>query len=198
MFIFFMFLRSFLSEKSAMYVEIGVWKGATSIFMSRHSRSTNVIGIDPFELNHQHDEADAYRNALCGNGTIHWIKSYSSAALPMLQQQLNGTMIDILFIDGAHDEKNVRIDFELYSPLVSEGGFIVFDDFLDTEYSGGVRLMIMKLIDEGQISLDMYDVVGIVRNRGAGPVWVKDDFFYDWQALSSNEYVLRKRMAKNE
>ena len=187
-------LRSFVPRHQCTYVEIGVWKGATSIFMSRHAQHTDVIGIDPFAYERQREEAEGYRKALQGNGTIHWIKSYSSSAIPELQQQLNGKEIDILFIDGAHDEMNVRIDFELYVPLVSIGGFIVFDDFLDTGYSDGVRLSIMKLIEEGQINMERYDIIGSVPNLGAGPVWVKDEAFYDWQRLCSNEFVLRKRV----
>jgi cephalosporin hydroxylase len=35
---------------------------------------------------------------------------------------------DFLFIDGGHDYKTVRSDFENYSPLVRQGGMIVFHD----------------------------------------------------------------------
>ena len=122
------------------------------------------------------------------------MKSDSRKAIPDLQKQLNGREIDILFIDGDHSEFGTRKDFELYSPLVANGGFVVFDDFMDTSYSGGVREAVMNLIRDGEISLEKYDVMGSVQNvMGAGPVFVDDPFFYDWQNIASNEYVLRKR-----
>lgn len=34
------------------------------------------------------------------------------------------TSVDVLFIDGDHDEAGVRADFELYAPLVREGGLV--------------------------------------------------------------------------
>ena len=52
----------------------------------------------------------------------------------------------------------------------------------------------MNLIRDGEISLEKYDVMGSVQNiMGAGPVFVDDPFFYDWQSVASNEYVMRKR-----
>ena len=187
-------LRSLIDKPNATYVEIGVWKGGTSIFMSRHPLHTNVIGIDGFFFDHQLDEAKQFCQRLHGHGDIHLMKSDSRKAIPDLQKQLNGREIDILFIDGDHSEFGTRKDFELYSPLVANGGFVVFDDFMDTSYSGGVREAIMNLIRDGEISLEKYDVMGSVQNvMGAGPVFVDDPFFYDWQNVASNEYVLRKR-----
>jgi hypothetical protein len=31
---------------------------------------------------------------------------------------------------------------------------------------------------------------------GAGPAFVEDNFFYDWQGVMSNEFVLRKLIVK--
>jgi predicted O-methyltransferase YrrM len=188
-------LRPLVTAPTATYVEIGVWKGGTSIFMSRHPLHTDVIGIDGFFFSGQREEAEQFRKHLQGKGDIHWFKSDSKLAIPDLKQQLNGKEIDILFIDGDHSVEGTRKDFELYSPLVAKGGFVVFDDFLDTSYSGGVRVAIMDLIRDGEISLEKYDIMGSVQNiMGAGPVFVDDQFFYDWQSVSSNEYVIRKRL----
>jgi len=41
---------------------------------------------------------------------------------------LNGQMIDLLHIDGAHDYNSVKTDYEMYAPLVRKGGLIVFHD----------------------------------------------------------------------
>lgn len=188
-------LRYYITKNVATYVEIGAWKGGTSIFMSRHPLETNVVGIDGFFFDRQREEAEQYRQHLQGNGTIHWIKSDSKLAIPELEKQLNGKEIDILFIDGDHSLKGAKKDYELYEPLVADGGFIVFDDFLDTKASGGVRVAVMELIRDGVINLEKFDVMGSVANiMGAGPVFVNNEFFYDWQSVASNEYVIRKRL----
>jgi SAM-dependent methyltransferase len=41
--------------------------------------------------------------------------------------------IDVLFIDGDHSEAGVRQDFELFSPLMREGGIVAFHDIASTE-----------------------------------------------------------------
>lgn len=42
-----------------------------------------------------------------------------------------GHPIDVLFIDGDHTYESVRRDYELYSPLVREGGIIAFHDIVE-------------------------------------------------------------------
>ena len=192
-------LRSSLipARATATYVEIGVWKGATSLFMSRHPQATNVVGIDTFPLPKQREEAEAYRRVLQGNGTIHWIQKDSRNAMQELQARLNGSQIDILLIDGDRSEHGVRSDFERYMPLVSEGGFIVFDDFLESQQAAGVRYAVLRLIQQGRINQNDYNIIGSVENvEGAGPVMMKNDHVYEWQTMASNEFVIQKRVSK--
>jgi cephalosporin hydroxylase len=44
---------------------------------------------------------------------------------------LDGRLIDFLFIDGDHAYEGVKRDYELYSPLVREGGVIGFHDVVN-------------------------------------------------------------------
>ena len=41
---------------------------------------------------------------------------------------MNGEKLDFLFIDGDHTYEGVKKDFEMYSPLVRNGGIIAFHD----------------------------------------------------------------------
>ena len=43
---------------------------------------------------------------------------------------LAGDQIDLLFIDGDHTYDGVRQDFEMYGPLVREGGLIALHDIV--------------------------------------------------------------------
>lgn len=186
-------VRKALNLAEATYVEIGVWKGVTSIFMSRHALTTNVIGIDPFVHPNQLSEAQAYRQALQGKGSIDWIKGDSNLSVPALKKLLRRRSISILFING-DDHRRTRTNFELYEPLVGAGGYIVFHNFLDTMQSPGVREAIMHLIQEEKITREKYTIIGSVHNVvRAGPPKKKGQFYYDWQDVASNEFIIQKK-----
>ncbi len=42
--------------------------------------------------------------------------------------------IDILFIDAWHDEKHVKREWELYSPLLADNALVICDDLADSAY----------------------------------------------------------------
>ena len=55
--------------------------------------------------------------------------SHSPSTLEQVSRLLDGG-IDFLFIDGDHTYEGVRADFEMYSPLVREGGLIALHDIV--------------------------------------------------------------------
>jgi predicted O-methyltransferase YrrM len=54
--------------------------------------------------------------------------SHEAATLQEVKGLFGGTEIDFLFIDGDHTYEGVKQDWEMYSPLVRQGGLIVFHD----------------------------------------------------------------------
>jgi len=66
--------------------------------------------------------------------------SHERRALEQVKGILGGRKLDFLFIDGDHTYKGVKRDFEMYSPLVREGGMIAFHDIVPgpAENVGGV------------------------------------------------------------
>jgi cephalosporin hydroxylase len=54
--------------------------------------------------------------------------SHAPASRRRLERLLAGRPIDLLLIDGDHTYEGVRSDYELYSPLVRDGGLVVFHD----------------------------------------------------------------------
>jgi predicted O-methyltransferase YrrM len=54
--------------------------------------------------------------------------SHADATLDRLRDWLAGEPLDFLVIDGDHSYEGVRRDFELYAPLVREGGLIALHD----------------------------------------------------------------------
>jgi predicted O-methyltransferase YrrM len=59
-------------------------------------------------------------------------KSQSQETYNEVIKTLNGDKLDFLFIDGSHYYNDVKSDFELYEPLVREGGAIAFHDVILT------------------------------------------------------------------
>jgi len=54
--------------------------------------------------------------------------SHQESTKKQLISHLGGKKIDVLLIDGDHIYGGVKKDFEMYSPLVSKGGIIIFHD----------------------------------------------------------------------
>ena len=66
--------------------------------------------------------------------------SHKTETLHEVRKILDKRSIDFLFIDGDHTYEGVRKDFEMYSPLVRNGGIIAFHDICPgpSENVGGV------------------------------------------------------------
>ena len=57
--------------------------------------------------------------------------------LSLLESALNGTKVELLFIDGAHDYEMVEKDFLNYSKFVSPKGWIAFHDIINSKVEVG-------------------------------------------------------------
>jgi UDP-sugar transporter A1/2/3 len=140
-------LRSHLGNRPAKYLEIGSYTGISSAFMLSHPFPTYATLVDPCVLSTEHfggslDQESTIRknlasivpNSLC-NLTRPWDLhvGFSPVALPV------GETFDIIFIDGDHSAKGVWADYDNTVDLLRPGGFMVFDDYLDWQYSGAVR-----------------------------------------------------------
>jgi predicted O-methyltransferase YrrM len=178
-------LRTMLGPEKKVYLEIGVYDGGSLSFMMQHPYETELHGVDPLVLPGQVDHTFANVktfNAHRRRVTVHQKYSYD----PELWRDLDGLVIDLLFIDGDHQASSVIKDFELGSPRVAQGGFIVFDDYLDPQCSPDVRPAVDLIVERIQRRgyPGQYDVIGCVPNvLGADPA--------DMEMNST--FVLRKR-----
>jgi predicted O-methyltransferase YrrM len=64
---------------------------------------------------------------------LHLIRgdSHSPESLAELERHLDGRKLDFAFIDGDHTYDGVKRDFEMYSPLIRDGGLIAFHDICE-------------------------------------------------------------------
>ena len=125
------YLSAMLANMEGDILEIGIWKGKSLFFMERFSNFGSTIGIDPCEFRNQETEINYFKKSL--KSDVHLIQNYSELALPEVLNASSG--LKLLHIDGGHLEKNVIWDFLLYSPLITSGGYLVFDDYNDSQFS---------------------------------------------------------------
>ena len=137
-------------------LEIGVWKGKSLTFMSRlSSASSNIIGVDPCEIEGQHQELLSLIKVMSPRSLI--ISEYSERAV---RQVLSvSRQIKLLHIDGGHLRDQVWSDFIIYSQFIRPGGYIVFDDY-DTKDSPEVGPAIDDMYRLG--FFENFDVIGPV------------------------------------
>lgn len=114
--------------KGGLILELGIAHGKTAALFALVGRDRNLdyIGIDDFSLEGTFEEVTQTMESLDGTGG--W-SIYNSRT-----QDFNWSLpIDLLFIDGGHDEANVKPDCEKYVPFVKPGGIVIFDDWPQSE-----------------------------------------------------------------
>lgn len=110
-------------------VEIGVAEGVSALAM-RETMSVDgtLYLIDPFHLT-RHPMLNFTKRAArrcvgtCDRGKVIWIERFSESAI----QDWN-TPIDLLVIDGDHNEFAVERDWKDWSPFVKPDGVALFHD----------------------------------------------------------------------
>lgn len=118
-------------------VEIGSWKGKSTIYLGMGSKIGNklkIYAIDPHigtvTQNKFSGKKSSFRDFIQNlehtellNLIIPIVKTSEDAA-----KGWTGESIELLWIDGAHDYKLVNLDYELWEPYLMEGGIIAFHD----------------------------------------------------------------------
>ena len=140
-------LRTHLGNRPVKYLEIGSYTGISSSLVLRHPFPTMATLVDPCTLPKSHfkgtltQEQTIRKNlaSLVPNGGCKLHRpyelrvGYSPAALP------KNETFDIIFINGDHSNRSVWADYTNTINLLRPGGFMVFDDYLDTKWSPAVR-----------------------------------------------------------
>jgi cephalosporin hydroxylase len=133
--------------KPKITIDIGVFGGRSTIAMAFAHKEVGgyVVGIDPWT-------ADACLEGVNDEANDNWWKSldyeglYRGFMIQVLAQDITdvtnilrmkaeqahsiyrNNKIGLIHIDGNHSELKSCQDVELWSPLVQEGGYMVFDD----------------------------------------------------------------------
>ena len=116
-------------------IEIGTAMGGTLFLFCRTAAETaTIISVDlpggEFGGGYSSLRLPLYRAFKLPKQQIHLIRadSHKKATLQQVKGLLDGAKADFLFIDGDHSYHGVKMDFEMFSPLVKDGGLIAFHD----------------------------------------------------------------------
>ena len=147
-------IKDLIIETNAqLCVEIGVFKGASLMYFAEALEITkgNVIGIDPYSMGTLINEIpnkdlNKYIYEVLFKDQLVLDNLYNGVLKVITENKLENIIslvrsksedyhiniekesIDVLHIDGNHDEEYVTKDIQFYLPLVKKGGYIIMDD----------------------------------------------------------------------
>lgn len=177
-------LRSFINKETVNYLEIGVYAGGSSSLMMSHPKKTNVYAVDlgkPISPEVVKQNIDMFSSP---ENQFQFIigDSHSPETISKVTNMVKD--IDILFIDGDHSYQGVLDDFSNFEKMVLPGGYIVFDDYMDWQYSPEVKNAVDDLVKTTYFT-DNYQVIGSLKYDALAQTNVICD--------SSNEFIVQKR-----
>jgi predicted O-methyltransferase YrrM len=141
-------------------VEIGSWKGLSTTFIAKGSKAgknVKVYAIDPHTGSPEHKEKypniDTYEefktnlHDLDVDDIVIPIKATSAEVAADWNKP-----IELIFIDGAHEYKQVKQDFDVWYPYLIEGGMIALHD--TTGWEGPAKVAKEEIVESGKF----YDI----------------------------------------
>jgi cephalosporin hydroxylase len=164
------------------YLEIGAFAGGSASLVSSHSNVTKVISVDlgqPINPSIPIRNVNKFKNENCKYDYIQG-NSQDKNTIDEVFNMVD--KVDILFIDGNHSKNGVIRDFENYSSLVKKGGYILFDDYMDSQFSPEVKIAVDELVKNN--SFNEYEIIGSLTY----PQLISTNV----DLKSSNEFILKK------
>lgn len=114
-------------------LEIGTCRGGTLYFWCRYLDAELAVSLDyPGGLfgGGYPERKVKFFGSFCDDTDLECVRrdSHDPRTVDAVRDALDGREVDFLFIDGDHTYEGVKQDFEMYSPLVADGGIVAFHD----------------------------------------------------------------------
>jgi cephalosporin hydroxylase len=178
-------LRSTIKKDLVTYTEIGTFNGGSLCLMLQHPSSINCVSIDPFHLDRTNLSIVEKNIAKFNihNYSVELTKKFSTDPFLLADLRARNFKTDILFIDGDHSYKAVIFDFNTFSEFVGEGGYIVFDDYHDWQYSPEVKPAVDDIVKNIITNKLPYEIIGSMPNFNS---------VHPSNETQLNEFIIRK------
>ena len=122
------------AEQPRRVLEIGTGNGGTLFALAwAAAPGARILSID-LTL-YPTERRSLYRRFVAGRRVDAWAAdSHLEQTRDRVVEHFGHEPLDLLFIDGDHTYDSVRRDYELYAPLVGEGGIVAFHDIVEGPY----------------------------------------------------------------
>jgi len=150
-----------LINKDIFYLEIGCFAGASASLVSSNNFVKKSYSIDlgrPINKKIPIRNVNNFKNPSCEYTYIEG-NSNDIEIVNSIKRQLSH--VNILLIDGDHSFNGVLNDFKNYEELVCEGGYIIFDDYLDNQHSPEVKTAVDTLLKT--LNKKKYEIIGSIK-----------------------------------
>ena len=124
-----------LVPDNGVVVEVGCWKGKSTAYLAvaafNTGRSIRVWGVDTWLGSPEHGGQPDLYETFCQNMRPIW-HLFTALRRPSVEAAKGfvDASIDFVFIDAAHDYKNVKADIAAWTPKVKKGGVIAGHDYM--------------------------------------------------------------------
>lgn len=142
-------------------LEIGSERGGSMYIWDMIAQKGKRISVDMCDANTKTFRELAFKKmGTFNNITFIESNSHSKETYDRVVKELAGAKVDFLFLDGDHSYDGVKQDFEMYSPLVREGGLIGFHDVIESEQNKKTNTLVYKFWQELPASKRKEKIVG--------------------------------------
>lgn len=157
-------------ESQEVIVEIGSFKGMSTIALAAGARNSHVYAVDPWDSSGNvdgrfHFAAPETRREFARrvkeSGLSHLITPVRGFSAEVAAAWPEGRKIGLLFVDGDHSHNAVREDYLAWEGHLAAGSTVIFDD-LDTPRNPGVRSALEDLglsfsVEAGRLAVVYYE-----------------------------------------
>lgn len=177
------YLYKLARKAKADIIEIGSWKGRSTLWLSRGAKSYRIWAVDPHSgtSTHKDFQVESTYGAFLEN--IRRTKMDNVVPVLMTSEQFFQTIFgtslffDLVFIDADHTYQAVRFDFTEGEKFLRKGGVVVFHDTIAWE---GPRTLVKEIFRTSKT----WQFVGMVGQLVAFKKVSPNPFYKVWNLLS--------------
>jgi predicted O-methyltransferase YrrM len=161
-------LINMIPKDDIVYAEIGSYCGSSACLALSNNKTKEIFCIDPLNLPQSHyggilnQEKTLIKNLskIETDTSINIIKKFSNDRETL--EIFNNKKIDLLYIDGDHTFPGVLADWRNFRDTINKGGFVIFDDYYDFEFSPGVKKAVDYIVSNNMFK--SYEIIGCPDN----------------------------------
>jgi len=192
---FLYFIASVIPKQLGQILEIGSFKGKSTVILANAIKNDsnciinavdpmiNTTKTDPYSKEEKNLENIFYTN-LKNNNVEEKVKLHKMKSIELVPEW--NSKLKFLWIDGDHTYNGTLIDFEGFSPWLSNGGVVAIHDVLN-EFEGSLRVFIEKIVLSPE-----YGPCGLCGSIGWGQKIDKKDL----KKYMKNKIKLYKKLSK--